>query len=160
MSEEVHDYTTETFFSTGWEILKRRWLQGKKLVIDFYLKPSWLKTAPEYIRKEKWVKTPSAELHAVGYQESTGLHDSLIWSGVKMYVKLHDSKEFPISDVFPEKKDTAYTLNDAMLSTSDKEFKRGLARAQLTATADWQKLFLILIIGAGAILGTKMMGIW
>ena len=160
MSEEIHDYTTETFFSTGWEILKRRWLQGKKLVIDFYFQPAWLKTRPQYIRKEKWIKTPSAELHAVGYQESTGLHDSLIWSGVKMYVKLHDSKEFPISDVFPEKKDTAYTLNDAMLSTSDKEFKRGLARAQLTATADWQKLFLILIIGAGAILGTKMMGIW
>ena len=47
-----------------------------------------------------------------------------------------------------------------MLSTSDRDFKKGLARAQLTATADWQKLILIGMIAAGAILGTKMMGMW
>ena len=160
MSEEIHDYTEESFFGTGWEILKRKWIQGKKLIVDFTMKPDVLKGTPEYIRKEKWVKTPSKDLHAVGYRDAEGLHDSIIWSYVRIYVRFHNTKEFPIADVFPDKKDTAYTLNDAMLSTSDRDFKKGLARAQLTATADWQKLILIGIVGAGALLGTKMMGLW
>lgn len=158
MSE--HDYVEESFFKTGFEILKEKWIRGKKLIVDFTFKPDVLKGAPEYVRTEKWVKTPAKELHAIGYKEAEGIHDSILWSYVKIYVRFHNEKEFPISQVFPEKKDTAYTLNDAMLSTSDRDFKKGLARAQLTATADWQKMFLIMIIGAGIILGTKMMGFW
>ena len=160
MTEQIHNYVEETFFKTAWEIIKERWIHGKRLIVDFSFKPDSWKGTPEYIRTEKWIKTPAAELHASGYKEAEGIHDSIIWSSVKIYVRFHGAKEFPIDQVFPEKKDTAYTLNDAMLSTSDRDFKKGLARAQLTATADWQKLILIGMIAAGAILGTKMMGMW
>ena len=155
-----HKYTKERWYVTPFEILYRYWIRGMSLLVDITLKPGVLKGTPEYTQREDWTDMDPDEIHAMGYREAVGLHDSIFWSGVPIYVKLHNAHEFPISEIYPEKKDTAYTINDAMLSNTERDFKRGLARAQLTQTADWQKLFLIMVIGAGAILGTKMMGIW
>ena len=47
-----------------------------------------------------------------------------------------------------------------MQSNTDKEFKKSMARAQLTATADWQKLGLMALLGVGVIVATKFFGIW
>lgn len=155
-----HDYTKESIFKTPFEVLWRGRFQGMKLLVDITFRPDVLPGKPEYRQTEYWTDLDTDLIHANGYREAVGLHDSIFWSGIPIYVKLHNAKEFPIAQVYPEKKDTAYTINDAMLSNTERDFKRGLARAQLTATADWQKIFLLLIVGAGIILGTKMMGIW
>lgn len=155
-----HKYTKEFFLTTPFEILYRKWIRGMRLLVDITLKPSYLGGKPKYNQTEKWTDMDPDEIHAIGYREAVGLHDSIVWWGVPIYVRIHNDYEFPIAEIYPEKKDTAYTINDAMLSNTERDFKRGLMRAQLTATADWQKLFLIGIIGAGIILGTKMMGFW
>lgn len=161
MSDSIeHKYTRESIFTTPFEILHRRWLQGRKLLVDITLKPGVLGGVPEYVQKEVWTTMPSEEIHAIGYEEAKGLHDSILWWGVMIYVRIHNAVEFDIKKYYPDKKDTAYTLGDALASNTDKQYKKLMARAQLTENADWQKLFLILIIGAGAILGTKMMGFW
>lgn len=155
-----HKYTKEFFLTTPFEILLRRWMQGMRLLVDITFKPGVLGGKPEYYQEENWTDMDPDEIHAIGYREAVGLHDSITWWGVGIYVRLHNDAEFPIAQIYPDKKDTAYTINDAMLSNTERDFKRGLMRAQLTQTADWQKIFLMLIIGAGALLGTKMMGIW
>lgn len=158
--EIPHKYTKEFFLTTPFEILYRKWIRGMRLLVDITFKPPYLGGEPKYNQTEKWTDMDPDEIHAIGYREAVGLHDSIVWWGVPIYVRIHNDHEFPIAEIYPEKKDTAYTINDAMLSNTERDFKRGLMRAQLTATADWQKLFLIGIIGAGIILGTKMMGFW
>ena len=158
--DNEHKYTRESIFTTPFEIFFRRWIQQKKLIVDISLKPDVLPGENEYRQTEYWTKTPAEELHAKGYREAVGLHDSIFWWNVQIFVKIHNAVEFPIKEIYPEKKDTAYTLNDAMLSNTDREFKRSMARAQLTATADWQKLGLIAILGVGVIIATKWFGIW
>ena len=158
--DNEHKYTRESIYTTPFEIFFRRWIQQKKLIIDIYLKPDVLPGENEYRQTEYWTNTPAEELHAKGYREAVGLHDSIFWWNVAIFVRIHNAVEFPIKEIYPEKKDTAYTLNDAMLSNTDREFKRSMARAQLTATADWQKLGLIAILGVGVIIATKWFGIW
>ena len=158
--DDEHKYTRESFFGTLFEIVKRRWFQGKRLIVDITLKPGVLGGKDDYIQKEYWTKTPPEELHAKGYVDAVGLHDSIIWMGVKIYARIHNGVEFPIKQIYPDKRDTAYTLNDAMLSNTDREFKRSMARAQLTATADWQKIGLMVVLGVGVIIATKWFGIW
>lgn len=158
--DNEHKYTRESIYTTPFEIFFRRWIQQKKLIVDIYLKPDVLPGKDNYRQTEYWTKTPAEELHAKGYREAVGLHDSIFWWNVQIFVKIHNAVEFPIKEIYPEKKDTAYTLNDAMLSNTDREFKRSMARAQLTATADWQKLGLIAILGVGVIIATKWFGIW
>ena len=158
--DNEHKYTRESIYTTPFEIFFRRWIQQKKLIVDIYLKPDVLPGENEYRQTEYWTNTPSEELHAKGYREAVGLHDSIFWWKVQIFVKIHNAVEFPIKEIYPEKKDTAYTLNDAMLSNTDREFKRSMARAQLTATADWQKIGLLAILGVGVIIATKWFGIW
>lgn len=158
--ETEHYYTRESFFKTGWEVFKNVWLKGRRLIVDITLKPDVIPGAPLYYRREKWTDKKPDELQALGYLDAKGLHDSILWWGAKIYCRIHNGKEFPIEEVYPDKKDTAYTLNDALLSDSTKNFKKGLARAQLTATADWQKLFLIGALGVGVIIATKIFGLW
>lgn len=155
-----HRYTRESFFGTLFEIIHQRWIKGRTLIVDFVLKPGALPGPAKYDRYEYWTDTPSEEICAMGYKEAEGLHDSIIWSGVKVYATIKNGVEFDIGQYYPEKKDTAYTLNDAMQSNTDKEFKKSMARAQLTATADWQKLGLMALLGVGVIIATKFFGIW
>lgn len=160
MNDIEHKYTEESIFKTPFEVLYRSWIQKKKLLVDITLKPDVLPGEPLYSQREVWTDKSAADINAAGYLEAVGLHDSIFWSGTKIYVKLHNTKEFPISQVYPNKKDTAYTLNDQMLSNALRDFKKGLARAQLTATADWQKLLMMGVLGVGVIIATKLFGIW
>ena len=155
-----HRYTRESFFGTLFEIIYQRWIKRRTLIVDFNLKPGVLPGPAKYSRNEYWTDAPVEEICANGYKEAEGLHDSIIWSRVRIYAKINNGVEFDIEQYFPEKKDTAYTLNDAMQSNTDKEFKKSMARAQLTSSADWQKLGLMALLGVGVIIATKFFGIW
>lgn len=158
--EIEHDYTRESIFKTPFEVFYRSWIQHRVLLVDITLKPGVLGGEPKYTQQERWTDKHVSEINAMGYLEAVGLHDSIFWSGTKIYVRLHNTAEFPIERIYPEKKDTAYTLNDEMLSNAMREFKKGLARAQLTATADWQKIIMMVVLGVGVIIATKVFGIW
>lgn len=158
--EVEHKYTKETFFGNLIEILIQRWIKGRRLRVLFNLKPEIFGGKAEYIRTEYWTDTTAEELHASGYVEAVGLHDSIWWWGVKRYVLIKNGLEFPIAEVRPDLKDTAYTINNAALSRALDKFKKAMARAQLTETADWQKIGLMVLLGVGVIIATKWFGIW
>lgn len=156
-----HDYTKEKF----WRQLFRNIYYGKlkkmKLLVNFIAKPSVLPGKKNYYRREEeWTDQSTDEIHSQGYREAKGLHDSIVWSGIPIYARFFNFEEFAIEEIFPTKKDTAETLNDAMLSDSDEKFKRGLAKASIGAAADWQKIALILALGVGAVIISKMLGLW
>lgn len=156
----VHDYTRETWWKNLGETIWHAWIKKRQLLIDVTAKPPELKGKAELIRREVWTDRPTDEIHAIGYRQCRGLHDSIFWWGARMYCRLHNFCEFDIASVYPEKMDTPQTLNDEMESNSEDRFKRSLARASLGQAADWQKIGLIAILGAGVIFGAKLLGFW
>lgn len=155
-----HDYTRETFFGNLKECLYHKFIKKRKLLVRFILKPGELGGKPEYRREETWTDMPISEINAAGFRYSKGLHDSIAWLGTPIYVRIENGKEFPIEQFYPNKKDTAYTLNDAMLSNTEASFKKSLSKAALTAAADWQKIILIAVAGVIGIILTKYFGLW
>lgn len=155
-----HKYTRETFFKTVGEVIWQKWIHGRRLVVDFTLKPGVIPGDDTLRRKEIWTDRTSEEIYASGYVDAVGLHDSIVWSFIPIYARINNGVEFPIKEVFPKLKDTAYTINNAALSRAVERFKKAMARAQLTATADWQKLILMGALGVGVIVATKIFGLW
>lgn len=158
--EKEHCYTRETLFSTIKEVVWNGWIKHHKLLVDLTLRPDVIPGTPLYLRREKWTDRFTDEICADGYKKAKGLHDSILWSGVNIFVRIHNAVEFPIAQVFPEKKDTAFTLNDAMLSDTDARFKKSLAKAALTQAADWQRIILFGGLGVAAVILTKYFGLW
>lgn len=159
--EIEHDYTSETFFKNLAEAFIQKIIHRRRLITKWTLKPDVLPgDTPQYRRQEFWTDKKPSEIAMAGYVPSKGLHDSIAWLGTKIYAKIENGMEFPISQVYPTKKDTAYTLNDAMLSDADTRFKKSLARAALSSNADWQKIILIGGVGILAVILTKYFGIW
>lgn len=158
--EIAHDYNRETWWKNLGGTIWHSWIKKRQLLIDLTAKPAELKGKAELIRREVWTDRPTDEIHAIGYRPCRGLHDSITWWGVRIYARLHNFCEFDIKTAYPDKKDTPQTLNDEMESNSEDRFKRSLTRANLGQVADWQKIGLILILGAGVVLGSKMLGFW
>lgn len=158
--EIVHEYTRETWWKNLGETVWHAWIKKRRLLIDLTGKPAELKGKPELSRREVWTDRSPEEIHGVGYRECRGLHDSIFWWGARMYCRLHNFCEFDIASAYPEKKDTPQTLNDEMESNTDDRFKRALARASLGQVADWQKIGLIAVLGAGVVFGAKLLGFW
>lgn len=158
--EIEYDYHKERWYIQPFITFWHAWIKGRSLIIDFTAKPSELKGKPECLRRERWTDRPKAEIHAIGYRQCRGLHDSITWWGTKMYARLHNFCEFDIKTAYPDKKDTPATLNDEMESNTDEKFKRSLARASLGQAADWQKIGLIAILAVGVIFGAKLLGFW
>lgn len=155
-----HRYTKESIFTTPFEIFYQKWIRQRKLIVDIYLKPDVLGGKDYYRQTEYWTDEDSDEINTKGYLDAVGLHDSIFWTGVPIYVKIHNAVEFPIAEIYPAKKDTAYTINDSAMSRATERFKRAMARAQLTASADWQKIGLIAVLGVGVMIATKIFGMW
>lgn len=160
MEDTEHDYYRDWFLRSIWIVFREKTLRGRRLLIDFTLKPGELGGEPKYIRKEKWTSRRPEDIHASGYKECIGLHDNIIWSGVKKYVRIHNGQEFDVAKYYPKKKDTPDTLNSVMVSTATDKFKRGLKQVALAAAADWQKIGLIGLVAAAVIIGAKWFGIW
>lgn len=158
--EIENDYTEEIWYQQIFRNIWHSWIKGRKLLIDIYGKPWVLGGKPSYRRSEKWTDVKRSEIHSRGYRPAFGLHDSIIWWRVKMYARIHNFEEFDMETAYPERKETAETLNDAMLSDSDEKFKKGLLKTAMTSAADWQKIGLIAVLGIGVVIGAKILGFW
>lgn len=155
-----HDYTQDSFFRNIATAFYHHIWKKEKLLIRFILKPDVIPGEPLYLRREEWTTKSIAEINADGFVDCKGLHDSISWLGTRMYCRIENGQEYPIREMWPMKKDTAYTLNDAMLSNTDAQFKKSLAKANMAMAADWQKIALIGGIGIIAVVLTKYFGIW
>jgi len=117
-----------------------------------------------YQRKEIWTDRSADELQRDGYKRVSGLHDSLVWWGVPIYLRINGGDKFDIHQVDANgvplySQDTAATLHDVMQSRATESFIKGMGKTQLSSM-DTQKILLIGIIGAAAVLGMWMLGVF
>jgi len=167
--EVSHEYERQSLFYDLKMCFRHHWLKSRCLRVDIEIKsicPNILRAdEPQdvMVRREHWTERPAWELAQMGYKKCSGLHDSIAWWGVPVYAKIRGGEVYDIRATAPDgsllhSQDTSATLNDAMLSTSTPDFIRGMGRTALPAM-DIQKIIFIVIIGIGALLGVKMLGI-
>lgn len=143
----------------GYQFIRRLFhlpILGWKLKTDILIKPKWATSEGSenaYTIKETWVKDNVRDLAGTGYVRCYGLHDNILWWGVRNYIKIHGGE---VADNRGNLQ-TATTLNNSMKSNAVKSFRRAMARGALP-TMDLQKIGLLLLIGGGAILGMYLMG--
>lgn len=135
-----------------------REIKRRRYIIDICLKPSELPGRAKYTRTEKWTDKSAADLHAEGYRKAIGFKDSLTWWGIPVFVKITNGHEIDTASV-PISQDTAFTLNDSMVSSATSDFIKGMARGAMQSM-DVQKMIMIAIVGIGAIFGLKMLGVF
>jgi len=168
--EIPHEYERQSLLYDFKMCFLHHWLKENRcLRVDIEIKhmcPDILRADESrdvMVRREYWTERPAWELAQMGYKKCTGLHDSIAWWGVPVYAKIRGGEVYDIRATAPDgsllhSQDTSATLNDAMLSTSTPDFIRGMGRTALPAM-DIQKIIFIAIIGIGALLGVKMLGI-
>ena len=154
-----YDYLNGGFFKDLWQNIKHRMINHRVLVVDIIAKHSNSQNKDYYERKEYWSDTPLSVLHENGYRICEGLHDNLAWIGVPIMMKFYGFKTSTVDD--PNfSKDTPSTLNDRMNSNLLNKFAKSLARAAALNGMDLQKLLLMGIVGVGAVIGMKMLGVF
>lgn len=170
--EAVHDYKNKSILYR----IKQRWtnaLKGKRrrIKVDMWVKeyasPRMIVEGVKsvgYFRQDKWTDEPAEQLNRDGYLKCTGLYDSILFWGVPVYLRVHGLHQFDIHATddagrFLYSQDTAATLNDAMTSSATKDFIKGMAKTQMSAM-DTQKIIMIAMLGAGAIFGLWILGVF
>lgn len=104
--------------------------------------------------REAWTKKDSASISKMGYARCEGLKDNIAWWGVPVYAKIIGGKVPPAEDL-----QSATTLDNNMRSTATRDFIKKMWKAKLPALST-QQIVLILILGAGAILGMWWLGVF
>lgn len=135
------------------------------LLIDVTINPGRWTDAKEYHRRERWTQLSRREIIAKGYLPCVGLHDNLLWAGIKCYIKINNGEVFDVTAKdrngnFIYSQDTPATLNDAMTSDADERFIKGMGRAKAMLQMDLQTIVMIAIVGAGAIAGLYFLGVF
>ena len=139
------------------------WFKGYILKSDFIAKPPQFGGEEKKLRRcDKWTDEDRATLESKGYKVIKGLNDSFVWLFVTQYAKLSNFEKFDIRQKDKNGRplyslDTSGTLNDSMQSDNDAKFIKGMGKAALP-TMDLQTIIMIVLIGAGAIIGLKFLG--
>lgn len=115
----------------------------------------------KYSRCDTWTRYKPKQLESSGFRRAEGVpgYDSIIFWGVPVYVKIQDMTCAKIPDD-PERiaEPTSATLYDYLQSNATDHYRKGLAKTALPSM-DLQKLGMIGILAAGAVLGLMMMGV-
>lgn len=170
--EPEHEYWRENTFTYD---IKMRWSQrfrlSRRLAVRFDLgnfqssaSAAVNRNEARYKRTEIWTDRKPEELQRDGYKRVTGLHDSILWWGVPIYMRIDGGEKFDITQTDANgnllySQDTAATLHDVMQSHATEAFIKGMGKTQLS-TMDTQKIIMIAIIAAGAFFGMYMLGIF
>lgn len=171
--DAVHEYTDDGIIYSMSQRIKYRTFGGERIVVDLYAKKVYPRVEDRlgdnpvfrYERKDAWTQRSAEELHADGYHRADGFYDSILWWRVPVYVKLHGLRKFDVRAAVDEKgvplfsQDTSATLHDVMQSSATQDFIKGMGKTSLSAM-DTQKLIMIAIIGAGALFGMWMLGVF
>lgn len=115
-----------------------------------------------YSRYDRWTSDATEDLQRQGYLKVDGLYDSIVYSGVPVFMRINNAKIFDVhvkdaNGNFLYSQDTAATLHDSMTSNATQNFLKGMNRVAWQ-TMDLQKIVMIAIIGVGAIFGMYMLG--
>lgn len=148
--------------------------KGERIVIDMeihdHYNSHWtpkgfdIRRYPALDRTDRWSNISPEELQRSGYKKVTGLYDSIIWWGVPVYIQIYGGKKFDIRERNDQgellySQDSAATLHDFMQSKATMNFIKGMSKTSLPSM-DLQKLGMIAILGAGAVFGMYMLGVF
>lgn len=149
--------------------LAERWEhRGEKIRVEFIQRKMKVgdREGYYYDRIDYWTDATRDELHASGFLPGVRVpgYDAIQWWRQKVYVRLENYQQFDIHQVdektgqllYPQ--DTPSTLHDEMTSNATKDFIKAMFKATLP-TMDVQKIIMIAILGAGAVLGMMMLGV-
>lgn len=159
-----YPYCEKNLFKKAFLIFWYGWVKGMILLIDGVAKPSEFGGREVCRWSHRFTDLPRSEICARGYKVGKGFHDNLMWMFIPVFVKLNGFKCFDVSvkdknGMFLYSQDTAGTLNDSMVSDNDAKFIKGMGKVQLSGM-DLQTMIMIIIIGAGAIFGLHMLGLF
>lgn len=161
---EYEYWRTKTSYHI-WEVIKNRWLKGRKLKIDFIAKPAELGGDNEARIIERWTDETTAELREIGhYKKVIGWKDSIVFAGVQCYIKIRNLEKFD-QDVLDSNgcriysEDSASTLHDVITSNNIMQAIRNMAKVAMSKM-DIQTMVLIAIIGVGAVVGMHFLGVF
>ena len=162
------DYTDTRVLSRLWQRLTHT---GQRIVVDIEAVevPRSVddalhgRVSPVYRRTDRWGRWPAAQLYAQGYLKTRGLYDSILWWGVPVFVRIKGVEEFDVH-VRDEYGEWVYSqegparLNDILSADLIGKALKAFARVQVSKM-DIQKIAMIAILGAGAILGMMALGV-
>lgn len=167
------DYTEEDNLSLLKTIFVNRYVYKRKLIVHFrydmifdnFFRPDYRPTRA-IMRMEYWVDTKKKDLGIQGYKPVKGLHDSIMWIGVPVYMIVENGRAFEVPEdkdengnyLYPQ--DTAETLQDYASSSATSKFIAAMSKAQSLGTMDLQTIIMIVIIGVGAIFGMHILGVF
>lgn len=167
------DYTEEDTFTLLKTIFVNRYVYKRKLVVHFrydmiydnFFRPDY-KPTRAIMRMEFWTDAKKKDLGTLGYKPVKGLHDSIMWVGIPIYMIVENGRAFEVPDtkddngnfLFPQ--DTAETLQDYASSSATQKFIAAMSKVQSIGTMDLQTIIMIAIIGVGAIFGLHIMGVF
>lgn len=167
------DYTEEDSITVFKDIFVNKWIYRRKLIAHFrysmiydnFFRPDYTPTRALF-REEYWVDTKRKDLGTMGYKPVKGLHDSILWFGVKTYMIVENGKMFEVPDsrdengnyLYPQ--DTAETLQDYASSSATQKFIAAMSKVAALGTMDLQTIIMIVIVGVGAVFGMHMLGVF
>lgn len=174
MKETEYDYLEPSFFRNAWNVFLHGRIRKEKLICDIHMgkfSPNILRQHdfPDYqgyIRSERWTDRRGSELRPEGYLKAVGLHDSIIWAGIPVYMRISGGTVADLNGIRDEEgmrifsMDSAATLNDAMQSNATADFMKGLGKASTTMRMDIQKIAMIGVLAVGAVFGLFMLGVF
>lgn len=161
MTEWPYDYTKKRvlgktiadLFETIWHF----WLHRRVMVCDMDGDYDLLQHKEYYVRHSYWTDEKASMLHERGYRNCKNHpdHDNIAWMGVPVMIKLRGFKM-----VETDEKDGPTFLHDRMRNNLLNKFARSMARASIVSGMDMQKLIMMGIVGVGAIIGMKVLGVF
>lgn len=160
MTEWKYDYTNRAFGKTFIDLgqtVWHFWIKKRIMVCDIHADYDVLQHKEYYVRHSYWTDEKASMLHERGYRVCKNCpdHDNLAWMGVPVLIKLHGFKT-----IETDEKDNPSFLNDRMNNNLLSKFAKSLARAAMVGGMDLQKLLFMGIIGVGAIIGMKVLGVF
>lgn len=163
---ERYDYTEDDVLTVLQNVFVNRWIYGRKLVITmrYATKTYGNHTRREMIRSEYWTDKKKKDIHLDGYRVVRGMHDSLLWLGVGVYMRVKNAQYFDVPDTktngkFDYPQDTGETLHDYASSNATQKFIAAMSKTAIS-NMDTHTLIMIIILAVGAIFGMHLFGVF
>lgn len=165
-----YDYTQDRVTDILQSVFVNYWLYGRKLLINLHYRERICVLEPEredwreLCRTEYWTDETKANIHLAGYKKVRGMHDSILWAFVPVYMQVENASYFVVPDTktndkFDYPQDTAETLHDYASSNATQRFIAAMSKTSID-NIDMHTIIMIALLAVGAIFGMKMLGVF
>lgn len=165
-----YDYTEDDFISVLKAVFVNYWVHNRKLLIEMRYRERICVLDPkrearhEIVRTEYWTDAQKSDIHLDGFKRVRGMHDSLLWLFVPVYMKIDNARFFEVPDTMTDGKydypqDTGETLHDYASSNATQRFIAAMAKTGLD-NMDTHTIIMLIILIIGAVFGLHLFGVF